>query len=170
MIDSTPNGNISMTHKEGTLISIAKRAKSRASMETIQQARVTKTAGIEGDFRGKPGKRQVTLLSLKAWQEACNAISAQDLPWTTRRANLLIEGIAFGPNDVGAQVQIGELVLEVTRETDPCSRMDKQHLGLTEALLPNWRGGVCCRVIADGTIATGDKVMIKKIEQSELNL
>ena len=38
--------------------------------------------------------------------------------------------------------------------------MDAQHQGLTQALVPDWRGGVCCRVIADGRIKVGDKMMI----------
>lgn len=158
-----------MITKTGKVIAIARRNQSRVPMETLTQALVTKTAGIEGDCRGKPGKRQVTLLSLEAWQQACSAINAPDLPWTTRRANILVEGITFDPNDVGAQVHIGELVLEVTRETDPCSRMDEQRLGLTQALLPDWRGGVCCRVLTDGLIVAGDGVVVKKIEQPELN-
>jgi MOSC domain-containing protein YiiM len=51
--------------------------------------------------------------------------------------------------------------------------MDEQRLGLTHALLPDWRGGICCKVITDGSIAAGDGVVIKKVvkksEQSELN-
>ena len=32
------------------------------------------------------------------------------------------------------------MILKVTRETDPCPRMDEQFQGLTNALLSNWRG------------------------------
>jgi MOSC domain-containing protein YiiM len=43
-------------------------------------------------------------------------------------------------------------------ETDPCPRMDAQHPGLTAALLPEWRAGVCCRVLKGGAIRSGDPV------------
>lgn len=120
---------------------------------------VTPERGIEGDCRGRPGKRQVTVLSLESWQVACAEVNA-DLHWTTRRANLLVEGLTFGPESVGKVIRIGELQLLITRETDPCRRMDQAHPGLKRALLPDWRGGVCCRVVNGGRIAVGDHVEI----------
>jgi MOSC domain-containing protein YiiM len=141
------------------LLDIAFRAKSKAPMQTKMETMVSKVAGVEDDFRGKPGKRQVTVLSLEQWQLACDEIGTA-LPWTVRRANLLVDGITFGPNMVGQQIKIGQLILLITRETDPCPRMDAQYTGLTQALTPDWRGGVCCRVIADGRINVNDKVQI----------
>ena len=56
---------------------------------------------------------------------------------------------------------IGDLVLEITGETDPCSRMDEARQGLRLALTPEWRGGVCCRVVTGGDIAVGDAVRLE---------
>ena len=119
------------------LLDIAFRPKSKALMQTKVQSMVSKVAGVEHDFRGKPGKRQVTVLSLEQWKLACNEVGIL-LPWTIRRANLLVEGVNFGPHMVGQQIKIGQLILLITRETDPCPRMDAQHQGLTQALTPNW--------------------------------
>lgn len=130
-------------------------------MQTKQESMVSKVAGVEDDFRGKPGKRQVTVLSQAQWQAACDEVGAI-LPWTVRRANLLVDGISFDANMVGQQIIIGQLILLITRETDPCPRMDAQFKGLTQALTPHWRGGVCCRVIADGRVTVGDQVKIQK--------
>lgn len=141
------------------LLDIAVRPKSRAPMQTKFELMVSKVAGLEDDFRGKPGKRQVTVLSFEQWQLACNELGSE-LPWTTRRANLLVEGVSFNSSMVGQQIKIGQLLLLITRETDPCPRMDAQHQGLTQALTPDWRGGVCCRVIADGRIKVGDPIKI----------
>lgn len=138
---------------------IAYRSKPKAVMLESQGLEVTPERGIEGDCRGRPGKRQVTVLSLEAWQKACAEVNA-DLHWTTRRANLLVEGLALGPESAGKIIRIGDLQLLVTRETDPCRRMDQAHAGLKRALLPQWRGGVCCRVISGGRIAPGDQVEI----------
>ena len=82
------------------------------------------------------------------------------MPWTTRRANLLLEGVSFSAKDVGVQIHIGEVILEITRETDPCSRMDEQQPGLRKALEPDWRGGVCTRVVQDGKIHLGDTATV----------
>jgi MOSC domain-containing protein YiiM len=46
-----------------------------------------------------------------------------DLPWTTRQANLLVDKLTFSPVDVGRTLRIGDIELEITQETDPCSRM-----------------------------------------------
>jgi MOSC domain-containing protein YiiM len=141
------------------LLDIAFRPKSRAPMQTKLESMVTKVAGVEQDFRRKPGKRQVTMLSLEQWQVACEEV-ATTLPWTVRRANLLVDGVSFDSSMTGKQIKIGQLILLVTGETDPCPKMDAQHQGLTQALTPDWRGGVCCRVIADGRVKVGDQLRI----------
>jgi MOSC domain-containing protein YiiM len=125
--------------------------------ETVQ---VSCREGVGGDFRGRPGRRQVTLLSQEAWQAACTELGT-DLPWTTRRANLLIKGLSFGQGSVGSILQIGDVQLEITGETDPCERMTQARAGLREALTPDWRGGVCCRVLTEGQITVGDPVSLK---------
>jgi MOSC domain-containing protein YiiM len=140
-----------------TVQAIAIRKKSRAPMQEIPQVEITVEAGLVPDFRGKPGKRQVTLLSADAWQTVCQELQA-DLPWTTRRANLLIAGHTFSAADAGKILHIGEVQLQITIETDPCNRMDEQHAGLTKVLTPDWRAGVCCRVLQGGTLKPGDKV------------
>ena len=76
----------------GRLAGIARRERKRAPMETLQSAEVSVESGVANDSRGKPGKRQVTLLSAADWQAACSEIGS-DAPWTTRRSNLLIEGM-----------------------------------------------------------------------------
>jgi MOSC domain-containing protein YiiM len=141
------------------LLDIAFRSKSRAPMQTKVETMVSKVAGVENDFRGKPGKRQVTVLSLEQWQRACEEVHTT-LPWTVRRANLLVDGVIFDSSMTGKQIKIGQLILLITGETDPCPKMDAQHQGLTKALTPDWRGGVCCRVIADGRVKVGDQLSI----------
>ena len=78
------------------LLDIAFRPKSRAPMQTKSETMVSKVAGVEHDSRGKPGKRQVTVLSLQQWLLACDEVGTT-LPWTVRRANLLsVESIHSG--------------------------------------------------------------------------
>ena len=138
---------------------IARRSKKRAAMQELEQVQVGETFGIEGDLRGKPGNRQVTVLSVESWRQACAAAGAE-LPWTTRRANLLLEGLLFEKNMVGQILSIGEVQLQITKETVPCFRMDEAHPGLQEALKPHWRGGVCCKVISGGLVQVGDAVRL----------
>lgn len=138
------------------LLGIATRKAKRAPMETCAKAEITVEAGVGSDFRGKPGKRQISVLSKESWSAACKELNAS-LPWTVRRANLLVEGLHL-KESTGSLLKIGDVTLEITDETDPCSRMDEQHNGLMAALTPDWRGGVLCRVLSGGSISVGDPV------------
>ena len=139
----------------GFLLGIARAPASRAALIEIKEAQVGAAEGIEGDARGRNPGRQVTVLFREGWESACGELGVT-LPWVTRRANLLVEGIA--PPPAGGQLKIGDLVLEVTQETKPCHLMEAAHRGLKRALTPEWRGGVCCRVLKGGTIRIGDSV------------
>lgn len=143
----------------GKLIAIAIRAKSHASMVEVPQTEITTVAGVAGDFRGRPGPRQVTVLSVEAWDDACGALG-KEIPWTVRRANLLVAGPSLA-NTTGSVLRIGDVVLKITGETDPCQRMDDQVAGLREALAPHWRGGVCCRVVSGGVVEPGAVVVLE---------
>lgn len=142
------------------LVDIAFRVAPRAAMQCTTSAMVSKVAGVEHDARRKPGKRQVTVMSIEQWRDACDELNTI-LPWTIRRANLLVTGLKFGSTDLGKQLIIGALHLLITGETDPCKKMDAQFPGLTQALTPDWRGGVCCQVLSDGRVQSGDIVQIK---------
>ena len=143
----------------GKLTGIARRETTRAPMELLETVAISEDAGVSGDFRGRSRKRQVTVISSGVWDEVCAEVGA-NLPWTTRRANLLVEGVDL-PRDAGSVIQIGDVSLRVEVETAPCSRMDEQHAGLKQALTPDWRGGVCCTVLCGGEVSIGDDVSIR---------
>jgi MOSC domain-containing protein YiiM len=144
----------------GILRGIAFKRARRGAVETVAHSHVSVAKGVAEDRLGATSKRrQVTLLRAEDWADTCAEIGA-DLPWTSRRANLLIEGLPSFKGKRGAQVHIGTCVLEITGETDPCSRMGEIHIALPDALTPNWRGGATCRVIADGNIAEGDSITL----------
>ena len=134
-------------------------------METLDHATVTREAGIVGDFRGamkgKPYRRQVTLMERGDWAAATAAV-AHTIQWEERRANLLVDGLNL-PQVRGVRLRIGaDVVLEITREADPCERMEALAKGLKAALSSDWRGGVCTMVIQGGSIAVGDEIRIER--------
>lgn len=145
----------------GRLIGIARKAKPRAPMEEISHVSVTMERGVEGDARGVQKIRQVTVLFAEDWRAACADLFA-DIPWTTRRANFYVEKFPHTAEvkRAGARLKIGDVLLEVTEETDPCGRMEEQVPGLKAALTPNWRGGICCKVLSDGAVEIGEKVSL----------
>ncbi len=140
----------------GTVLAIARRTRTRADMELIEEANVSVEAGVDGDARGNPDERQVTILTKESWDSACGELG-KDLPWTTRRSNIFIKGLRV-EGKLHRTVRIGDLTLKITGEVDPCSRMEEQATGLRQALTPDWRGGVTCKVTSTGHIKVGDSV------------
>ena len=151
----------------GQLGGIARHKLPRGPIENLESALVTPDTGLDGDFRGlvpagKRGNRQITLIEAESWAAAIDELgAASELTWSDRRANLLVFGIRL-PRQSGKIIMIGNsLRIEVRSECDPCSRMDALCPGLRAALKPDWRGGVCGRVLSEGTIAIGDEVRIE---------
>ncbi|MEM9030191.1 MAG: MOSC domain-containing protein [Pseudomonadota bacterium] len=149
----------------GQLIGIAVRGERRAPMQTLDLASVTCAAGVDGDHKGRKfKKRQVTVLAIEDWERALQDLAISDqsdaLPWTVRRANLLVKGLRL-PRSVGAVLRIGTTAeICVTAPTWPCKRMDEVAPGLLKALCPDWRGGVTAQVLIDGRVQLGDPVEI----------
>jgi MOSC domain-containing protein YiiM len=142
----------------GRLLGIARAGVKRAPLIPVDEAMVDVDHGITGDARGaKPG-RQVTVLFREGWEAACGELGVA-LPWLMRRANLFVEGIEI-PRE-GRRLLIGDLMLEVIQETQPCGLMEAAHRGLRAALKPEWRGGVCCNVLTGGVIRVSDEVRIE---------
>jgi len=140
------------------LLGIAVKQRRKGPVSLHEEALITVHAGIVGDWRGKPGKRQVTLMSLSNWRAACDELGVE-LPWQTRRANLLVDSLPLA-HTTGSRIVLGEAVLEVTGETEPCERMEEAQPGLFQALASGWRGGVTCRVIANGVVRVGMEVAL----------
>ncbi len=144
----------------GRLVGIARKAERRAPMELIARGHISIAGGLSGDHRGpKHPKRRLTVMAEEAWAATLQVLpsEARHLPWTTRRANLLVAGVEL-PRAPGGVVQVGRVILEVTGQTYPCKRMDEAYPGLLKALAPAWRGGVTCAVREGGDIALGDAV------------
>ena len=143
----------------GKVIGIATRMKKRANMVVYASAKISFDHGVGDDSRGLiKGDRQVTVMTQEGWNAACSDLDKK-LHWTTRRANLIIEGVDL-ENTTGDLLKIGNFMLEITGELKPCPRMDEQIVGLTKALVPEWRGGVTCKILSEGVVNENDEVLL----------
>jgi len=149
----------------GQIAGLARKGRRLAPMELIERADITEELGIVGDHRGRrrpgaSGRRQVTLIERADWAAATAELGV-DLPWHARRCNVLVDGLDL-PQVPGTRLLLGrEVVLEVTRCTDPCERMEALAPGLFAALDKDWRGGACARVIHGGTVRLGDVIRLE---------
>ncbi|RIK68974.1 MAG: molybdenum cofactor biosysynthesis protein [Planctomycetota bacterium] len=141
----------------GKVLGIALRCPDKREMHEVSEARCVAQAGIEGDPASRPD-RGMTLISAQQWRQATAELGV-DLPWWTRRANVLIDTGPLGPF-IGRTIRLGEIELEVCDETRPCDLMDKLSPGLRAALKPEQRGGVHGRIVRGGVLRIGDEVRL----------
>ncbi len=111
--------------------------------------------GLAGSV-GRSTRRQVTIIEREVWDRAREALQAA-IPYSARRANLMISGIRLEETR-GRVLQIGETLVKIGGHTTPCERMDEACEGLRAFLEPHWGGGAFGQVIRGGTVRVGDPV------------
>jgi len=149
---------------------IAIKPERKGPMVEYSRAEVSLEFGLIGDCRGTGGHdriRQIVVQAQQSWGDALEALELprdwELLPWWARRGNLLIGApFVFKPEYIGWILEFGSKVaLEITGECEPCKRMDERYPGLKEALKPEMRAGVTCRVIKGGIIHVGNRVILR---------
>ncbi|MCB9854095.1 MAG: MOSC domain-containing protein [Phycisphaerales bacterium] len=141
----------------GSVLAIAVRPEKDAPMRELVSVDARTGQGLAGDLPSIPD-RGVTLISSQQWKSVCRELETE-LPWHTRRANILVDAGPLG-DLIGKRIRIGDIEVDVKLEVKPCGLMDKQHQGLRERLVPDCRGGVGGRILTDGTIRKGDRVVV----------
>jgi len=145
--------------QEGRILALALRSSKRGPMELVDEVTAQENAGIEPNHEVQP-HRGITFISTEQWSEVQQELHAPDLPWHTRRANVLVEGLVM-TDLIGKTVQIGDVVIDVKKETEPCGLMDKLHNGLRKTLEPDCRAGVHGQIMQGGKIAIGNTINVR---------
>ena len=113
--------------------------------------------GIVGNAN-QGGKRQVTIVSSKNWEDVTAPLGATPDP-RLRRANLLVSDVHF-VDSRGKILKIGKVRIRIYGETRPCEQMEAAVPGLQKAMSVPWGGGAFGEVLDDGEIAVGDAVTL----------
>ena len=124
----------------------------KGPMDPAPKATVVAGKGLVGNAN-QGGKRQVTIVSNKAWEAVTAPLGATPDP-RMRRANLLVSDIDF--TDARGKIRI-----RIYGETRPCEQMEAVAPGLQHAMSVPWGGGAFGEVLDDGEIAVGDSVELK---------
>jgi MOSC domain-containing protein YiiM len=140
----------------GTLTAIWIKRMHRGPMDPGLSAKLIPGEGLEGNA-DRGGRRQVTLLEAERWAEMMSQLNA-DLDASTRRANLLVEGIDLTESR-GKILRVGTCTIQIRGETRPCEQMDEALPGLRRVMSAPWYGGAYGEVLDGGTITVGDEVI-----------
>ena len=129
----------------------------RGPMDRVERAELVAGRGVRGSAN-QGGRRQITILSEEAWNDALREPGA-DVDPSARRANVLVRGVDLEKSR-GRTLRLGACIVRINGEVTPCERMDEAYQGLRAALRPHWRGGVFAEIVEGGTIAVGDSVTL----------
>jgi MOSC domain-containing protein YiiM len=131
----------------------------RAPLRSVESAEAQVGSGLDGDHhakRGKPSKREVTLIQAEHLTGVASLVHRDSAPPELTRRNIVVSGInLMALKD--RRFQIGGAVLEATGPCEPCSRME-ENLGPGGYNAMRGHGGITARVIEAGTIRVGDEV------------
>lgn len=151
----------------GTVRWIGLRPGPRQDVQAVDSVVVDPETGLIGDhYKGRSKTRQVTLIQEEHLEAVGKLLqrSAPLEPQGTRR-NIVVAGVnlqAFRKQ----QFTVGEVVLEMTGDCAPCSRME-ENFGPGGYNAMRGHGGICARVIKGGTIHLGDPVRLHPIESNK---
>jgi MOSC domain-containing protein YiiM len=139
---------------DGRIDAIWVKRATRGPMDAVERASLVAGRGIEGNAN-QGGWRQVTLISKEAWEAAEASLGATVAP-SSRRANVMVSGVDLRQSR-DRVIGLGPCTVLVKGETRPCTRMDAAHVGLRDALDPDWRGGAFGVVVTGGVLSVGDR-------------
>jgi MOSC domain-containing protein YiiM len=146
----------------GQLEWVGLRPARRAEMLAVPEAEVLTDSRLAGDHASpKPGgKRQLTLIQHEHLAAVAGFLGlAEPVAPGRLRRNLVVSGLNLLALK-GQQIQIGdEVVLDITGECHPCSRMEEE-LGPGGYNAMRGHGGLTAHIAQGGTIRVGDAVRV----------
>jgi len=138
---------------QATVVNLQLCPGNRLPMEPVTAAKAIENLGLAGDQHARAdSKRQVLLIEAETLEKL--GLRAGDV-----RENITTRGIALMELPLGTRLRIGEAMLELTVECEPCSLMDELRPGLRETL--KGQRGMLARVTQSGTLSVGDLILVE---------
>ena len=138
----------------GTIRGICISEKRGTVKHYVPQARFIENFGIENDAHAGNWHRQVSLLSHEKIEEF-KAKGADVVPGSFGE-NLIIDGFDLAQIPVGARLQAGDVILEITQIGKECHSHCEIYKAMGDCIMP--REGIFAKVINGGVIKDGDEV------------
>ncbi|WP_426491589.1 MOSC domain-containing protein [Hymenobacter sp. 102] len=149
--------------QQGRLEWIGLRPARREQLLSVPEAEAETDRHLHGDHaRPKPGgKRQITLIQQEHLAAVAGFLGLPEPVAPERlRRNLVVSGLNLLALK-NRQVRIGpDVVLEITGECHPCSRMEEE-LGPGGYNAMRGHGGLTARIVQGGRLRVGDVVRVE---------
>ena len=119
----------------------------------VCEANFIEEFGIEGDAHAGKWHRQVSLLAFEKIDDFRN--KGGNVDFGAFGENLVVDGIELHKLPVGQQLQVGEVLLEVTQIGKECHDKCAIYYQVGECIMP--KNGIFTRVLKGGKVKVGDQ-------------
>ena len=119
----------------------------------VSEANFIEEFGIEGDAHAGKWHRQVSLLAFEKIVDF--RIKGGNVDFGAFGENLVVDGIELHKLPVGQQLQVGEVLLEVTQIGKECHDKCAIYYQVGECIMP--KNGIFTRVLKGGKVKVGDQ-------------
>ena len=119
----------------------------------VSEANFIEEFGIEGDAHAGKWHRQVSLLAFEKIDDFRN--KGGNVDFGAFGENLVVAGIELHKLPVGQQLQVGEVLLEVTQIGKECHDKCAIYYQVGECIMP--KNGIFTRVLKGGKVKVGDQ-------------
>ena len=120
----------------------------------VSEANFIEEFGIEGDAHAGKWHRQVSLLAFEKIDDFRN--KGGNVDFGAFGENLVIDGIELHKLPVGQQLQVGEVLLEVTQIGKECHDKCAIYYQVGRCIMPAY--GIFTKVLNGGEITLGEEV------------
>ncbi|GAB3724526.1 MOSC domain-containing protein [Spirosoma lituiforme] len=147
--------------QSGRVAWIGIRPERNTAVEQVHSVAVSEKGGLVGDhYRGQSGNRHVTLIQAEHLPVVAALLGRDTLDPALVRRNIVVSGLnLLALKD--KQVQIGDVILAITGQCHPCSKMETI-LGPGGYNAMRGHGGMTAKVIQGGQISVGDTVIVRQ--------
>lgn len=138
----------------GSVVAVCTSETKGVPKKPVPAVEVTAGRGIEGDAHAADWHRQVSLLGIESI-EKMRRLGASVSPGDFAE-NVTTSGIALLSLPIGARIEVGEVLLEVTQIGKECHARCAIYRQVGDCVMP--REGIFARVLRGGSIRPGDAV------------
>jgi MOSC domain-containing protein YiiM len=140
---------------------VERHPRDRFARVAVSRAKLVEDAGIDGDVKGRGGRRQLNLMRAEMVETLRGEGFHTDHPGELGE-QIVIAGLDSAALTVGKRLCLGEsAAIEVTMARTPCGRF--AHIQDRTIESAEGRIGVMARVIRGGEISVGDSVVVQDL-------
>lgn len=145
--------------RSGRVEWIGIRPERREPVQVVDSITVSEKKGIIGDhYSGQSGNRHVTLMQAEHLPVVAAFTGRNELDPSLLRRNIVVSGLnLLALKD--HEIQVGEVVLKITGQCHPCSKMETA-LGPGGYNAMRGHGGLTAKVVKGGVIRKGDSATV----------